>query len=148
MSAHVVFEPLDAVRPATLSRPVIDLLRKECGYDGCAISDDLEMQAVAAHFPLEEAVPAALGAGLDALMVCHRAEVAHRAIDLARAAVEDGRVSRERLAEARRRVDELLDWAGPPPDPRLVRGLLRPEEHLALAARIPPLAVGSDPTAA
>jgi beta-N-acetylhexosaminidase len=29
------------------------LLREECGYDGCAISDDLEMRAVAEHFPLE-----------------------------------------------------------------------------------------------
>ncbi len=148
MTAHVVFEALDARRPATLSPAVMRLLRDDCGFDGCVISDDLEMKAVAEHFPLEEAVPAALGAGVDALLVCHRTEVQHRAIDLARAAVEGGRVPRERLAEARRRVATMLGWAGPPPQPREVRGQLRTEANLALAARIPPLATGRDPTVA
>jgi beta-N-acetylhexosaminidase len=148
MTAHVVFDALDPRRPATLSAPVMRLLREECGYDGCVVSDDLEMSAVAEHFPLEEAVPAALGAGVDALLVCHKAEVQHRAIDLARRAVEDGTVSRERLAEARRRVGALLGWAGPPPDAASVAARLRTGEHLALAARVPPLAAGRDPTAA
>ncbi len=147
MTAHVVFEALDARRPATLSPAVMQLLREECGYDGCVISDDLEMKAVAEHFPLEEAVPAALAAGVDALLVCHRVEVQHRAVDLARAAMEGGRVPRERLAEARRRVATMLGWAGPPPHPREVKGRLRTGAHLALAARIPPLATGRDPTA-
>jgi beta-N-acetylhexosaminidase len=148
MTAHVVFEALDPGRPATLSGPVLRLLREECGYDGCVISDDLEMKAVADHFPLEEAVPAALSAGVDALLVCHRADVQHRAIDLARRAVEAGRVTRERFAEARRRVGALLSWAGPPPDAREARRRLRTESHLALAARVPPLAIGRDPTSA
>ncbi len=147
MTAHVVFEALDARLPATLSPAVMRLLREECGYDGCVISDDLEMKAVAEHFPLEEAVPGALAAGVDALLACHTAGVQHRAIDLARAAVEAGRLPRERLAEARRRVATLLGWAGPPPDPHDVRRRLRTEAHLALAARIPPLAIGGDPTA-
>jgi len=146
MTAHVVFEALDERRPATLSEPVMRLLRDDCAYDGCVISDDLEMKAVADHFPLEEAVPAALSAGVDALLACHRASVQHRAIDVAREAVESGRVTRERLFQARRRVTSLLAWASPPPDLRLVKTCLRTEAHLALAARIPPLASGRDPT--
>ncbi|HET7753185.1 MAG TPA: beta-N-acetylhexosaminidase [Anaeromyxobacteraceae bacterium] len=146
MTAHVVFDALDRARPATLSRPVLDLLRNDCRYDGCAISDDLEMSAVAAHFPLDEAVPAALAAGIDQLMVCHRPDVQARAIDAARRAVERGQVSRERLDEARRRVEQLLAWAGPPPDPAGVRAGLRTRESLVVAARVPPLAVGDDPT--
>jgi beta-N-acetylhexosaminidase len=148
MTAHVVFEALDERRPATLSERVMRLLREECGYDGCVVSDDLEMKAVADHFPLEEAVPSALAAGVDVILVCHRADVQHRAIDLARQAVERGRVSRERLAEARRRVEALLTWAGPPPSAPAVREKLRTGAHLALAARIPPLAIGRDPTMA
>jgi beta-N-acetylhexosaminidase len=147
MTAHVVFEALDAARPATLSRAVLELLRRDCGYDGCAVSDDLEMSAVAAHFALEDAVPAALAAGIDQLMVCHRPDVQARAIDLLRQAVERGAVSRERLAEARRRVAGLLAWAGPPPDPSGVRARLRTAESLAVAARVPAFAVGHDPTA-
>jgi beta-N-acetylhexosaminidase len=148
MTAHVVFEALDPRRPATLSPEVMRLLREEAGFEGCAVSDDLEMKAVAEHFPLEEAAPGAIAAGVDALLVCHRAEVQHRAIDLVRRAVEEGRVARGRLAEARARVAALLRYAGPPPDPVLARERLRSAAHLALAARIPPLASGHDPTVA
>ena len=148
MTAHVVFEALDPSRPATLSPAVMRLLREEIGFDGCAVSDDLEMKAVAEHFPLEEAAPGAVIAGVDALLVCHTSAVQHRAIDLVRRAVEDGRITRERIAEARGRIGRLLAFAGPPPDPRAARGRLRTPEHIALAARIPALAAGRDPTVA
>jgi beta-N-acetylhexosaminidase len=147
MTAHVVFDALDPRRPATLSPEVMRLLRDEAGFQGCAVSDDLEMAAVAAHFPLEEAAPGAVAAGVDALLVCHQATVQHRAIDLVRAAIEDGRIPRARLAEARGRVEALLRFAGPPPDAACVRELLRRPESLALAARLGPLAAGRDPTA-
>jgi len=127
---------------------VMSLLRDEVGFQGCAVSDDLEMNAVAEHFPLEEAAPGAVLAGVDALLVCHHSDVQHRAIDLVRAAVEDGRIPRARIAEARGRIAGLLRFAGPPPDPALVRARLRTPEHLALAARVPALAAGRDPTAA
>ncbi len=142
MTAHVVFEALDAGRPATLSRPVMNLLREKCGFTGCAISDDLDMKAVADHFPLEESVPGALDAGVDALILCQKPEVQSRAIDAARAAVESGRVTRQRLEEARAQIAKLVTYAGPPPDPRKVRQALRTPEHLALAAAIPPLEAG------
>jgi beta-N-acetylhexosaminidase len=146
MTAHVVFEALDPRRPATLSPSVMQLLRSSTGFRGCAISDDLEMKAVAEHFPLEASVPGALAAGVDALLVCHHAAVQHRAIDLAREAVERGELPRERIAEARERVAALLRYAGPAPDPRRVHERLRTREHLEIAARIPAHDVGHDPT--
>jgi len=148
MTAHVVFEALDPDRPATLSPKVMQLLRTRCGFHGPALSDDLEMAAVASHFPLEVAVPGAIVAGVDGMLVCHRADVQGRAIDLTREAVERGRVSPARLAEARARIARLLSWAGPPPDPALVRPGLRRPGGLALAARFPALPAGRDPTAA
>ena len=48
MTAHVLVPSLDEDRPATLSRRVVtDLLRKELGYGGVILSDDLEMKAIA-----------------------------------------------------------------------------------------------------
>lgn len=147
MTAHVVFEALDRRRPATLSPEVMMLLRGRVGFEGCVISDDLEMKAVAEHFPLEESAPGAVSAGVDALLVCHHAEVQHRAIDLVREAVESRKIPAGRLQEARARVAGLVRWAGPPPDPAAARAVLRSERHLELAARIPALAAGHDPTA-
>ncbi len=146
MTAHVVFEPLDPARPATLSPAVLRLLRETCGFDRACVSDDLEMKGIAAHVPLEEAAPGAVAAGVDQLLVCHTAAVQHRAIDLVRAAVEAGRITRARLAEASRRVEGLLRWAGPPPDPQAVRAALRTPEHLALAGALGGPFSGRDPT--
>ena len=51
MTAHVIFEPLDPVYPATMSRAVLHgLLREKLGYDGLVVSDDLEMRAIADHY--------------------------------------------------------------------------------------------------
>ena len=72
MTAHVVIEPLDPDWPATLSPKAIGLLRDEIGYDGLVFTDDLEMKAVADHHSPGEIVDRALGAGVDAFLVCSR----------------------------------------------------------------------------
>ncbi len=77
MTAHVVFEAIDAKRPATLSPEVMALLRDELGYDGVVFSDDLEMKAVADHYGPASLVEGALRAGVDSLLVC-------RSLDLCR----------------------------------------------------------------
>jgi beta-N-acetylhexosaminidase len=146
MTAHVVFETIDPVRPATMSPAVMSLLRDRCEFEEAAVSDDLEMKAVSENFSLEDAVPGTLNAGVDGLLVCHTAATQHRAIDILREAVEKGRVSRERLAEARQRIIRLLAFAGPPPDAHLVHERLRTRDHLSLVASLPTPGHGRDPT--
>ncbi len=136
MTAHVLFERLDPLRPATLSPAVLRLLRETCGFEGVCVSDDLEMKGISEHLPFEEVAPGAVAAGVDQLLVCRTAALQHRAIDLVRGAVEAGRLPVARLAEASARVARLLRWAGPPPDPTAVRAALRTGEHLALAGRL------------
>jgi beta-N-acetylhexosaminidase len=75
MTAHVLLPCLDPGLPATLCGAALELLRGELGYEGLVFGDDLEMAAVAAHFPPREAARRALEAGVDALLVCSRAEV-------------------------------------------------------------------------
>lgn len=70
MTAHILFPALDAARPATLSPAVLRILREELGFAGVIFSDDLEMRAMADAMPMRERVLGALGAGVDALLVC------------------------------------------------------------------------------
>lgn len=108
MTAHVIFDAVDPGVPATMSPRVLDgLLRRELGFEGVVVSDDLEMKAIAEHFSIERAVVEGLAAGVDCFLVCHRAEVQRRAIEAVVQAVASGRVSRERLAQARARVAQL-----------------------------------------
>jgi beta-N-acetylhexosaminidase len=84
MTAHIVFEALDPQRPATLSPTVItELLRKDMGYDGVVVSDDLEMRAIRDHYGIPDAACQAIEAGCDAVLICSDVEAlrdAHKAL--------------------------------------------------------------------
>jgi beta-N-acetylhexosaminidase len=68
MTAHIFHSGLDPDWPATLSHSIITgLLRHELQYDGVIISDDMQMQAITAHYSLEQAVYRAIMAGVDIL---------------------------------------------------------------------------------
>ncbi|MCQ4163069.1 beta-N-acetylhexosaminidase, partial [Roseomonas sp. GC11] len=69
MTGHLLFEALDAERPATLSpRIIAGIIRGEIGFDGLLLSDDLGMQALAGS-PGERAA-ATLVAGCDIALHC------------------------------------------------------------------------------
>ncbi|MFT3713873.1 MAG: beta-N-acetylhexosaminidase [Archangium sp.] len=104
MTAHVIFEALEAKLPATMSQRVLELLRRELGFGGVIVSDDLEMKAVSEHFTIERAVVEGINAGVDLFLVCHGHSVQRRAIEALVKAVEKGQVKRERLDEALGRV--------------------------------------------
>jgi beta-N-acetylhexosaminidase len=71
MTAHVLIPAIDEQLPATLSpRIVDDLLKKELGYRGLVLSDDLEMKAISARYSPGEAAAKAIAAGCDAFLVC------------------------------------------------------------------------------
>jgi len=154
MTAHVIFEPLDSVYPATMSRPVLTgLLREKMGYDGLIVTDDIEMRAIADNYGVEDTVVRGLNAGVDHFLCCHTAAIAHQAIEAVVRAVENGTVSRETLATANRRIESFTQrYARPalPQSPDL--SVLRSDAHLAIIERVlhgadPAMAVvGSDPT--
>ncbi|MGD8318291.1 MAG: beta-N-acetylhexosaminidase [Myxococcales bacterium] len=108
MTAHVVFEALDASLPATMSARVIgQLLREEVGFDGAVFSDDLEMKAVTERYSIEEAGILALEAGCDLLLVCSDLEAAARLRDAVAQEAARSTGFAKRLREARRRADAL-----------------------------------------
>jgi beta-N-acetylhexosaminidase len=108
MTSHIVFAALDAQRPATMSPAVLQgVLREELGYTGVVVSDDLEMKAVANHFPLPDAAVDAVRAGCDLLLCCHTAEL-QRSIQSALAkAIRDGGLDRAIVGAAHARLDAL-----------------------------------------
>ncbi|HEY0463943.1 MAG TPA: beta-N-acetylhexosaminidase, partial [Polyangiaceae bacterium] len=117
MTAHVIFEPLDPVYPATMSRAVLHgLLREKLRYEGLIVTDDLEMRAIADHYGVEEIVERGLAAGVDQFLCCHTAELAHRAIEAVVHAVERGAISRQQLSTANRRIQSFTERYAHPVD--------------------------------
>ena len=90
MTGHLINRCLDAAGlPATLSRPVLhDLLRKELGFTGVIVSDDLQMGAITRRWGLAEAVRRAVLAGVDLLTIGNNLASGEEDVDLAMTAVE------------------------------------------------------------
>ncbi|MGW0826504.1 glycoside hydrolase family 3 protein [Streptomyces sp. NPDC002845] len=114
MSAHILVPVLDPDRPATLSRRVlVDLLRKELGYDGLIVTDGMEMQAISGTYGIERGSVLAVTAGADAICVgggLADDETVRRLRDALVTAVRSGELPEERLADAAARVRELARW--------------------------------------
>jgi beta-N-acetylhexosaminidase len=123
LTAHVRFPALDH-RPATMSPPLLSLLRRELGFDGVAISDAVDMAAIAGSVGTGPGAAAAVAAGVD--LVCvgnpengYDDETGYREVrDALLAAVADGTLSRDRLADAGRRVADLASWVRAAPAAR------------------------------
>lgn len=70
MTAHVVFEVIDPAQPATLSRHVLrDVVRKQLGFAGLLMSDDLSMKALKGTYAAKTL--AAIEAGCDVVLHCN-----------------------------------------------------------------------------
>jgi beta-N-acetylhexosaminidase len=120
MSAHILVPSLDPDLPATLSPAVLTgLLRAPreqggLGYDGLVVTDGIEMQAIASTYGIARGTVMALAAGCDAICVGGGHSDEQTALELRDAivaAVADGTLPAERLADAARRVRELAAWA-------------------------------------
>jgi beta-N-acetylhexosaminidase len=121
MSAHLVFEAVDAERPATTSRKVIDeIIRGRIGFDGLLISDDSSMNALKGT--LGQRAANIVAGGCDIVLHCNGvmsemlevvAEVpvlAGRSLERARA-VEAGFPAADHSDEAELRAEFNAMWA-------------------------------------
>ncbi|MEP9363227.1 glycoside hydrolase family 3 N-terminal domain-containing protein [Nocardioides sp. CN2-186] len=109
MTSHIVVSAIDPELPATLSKPVLDLLRERLSYDGVIVSDALDMAGASAGRGIPEAAVLSLAAGADLLCIGPDKPVA--LVRETQAAIVDavrtGRLSEERLREAGARIAQL-----------------------------------------
>ncbi|EHL32838.1 glycoside hydrolase family 3 N-terminal domain-containing protein [Legionella drancourtii] len=111
MTAHVINKHLDPQGlPATLSHEILtELLRKTMGYDGIIISDDLQMQAIADHYSLDEALRLTINAGADMIIFANQLDTitAPEVIERIECLVLEHKIDPHRIEEAYRRVIRL-----------------------------------------
>lgn len=111
MTAHLALTNIDSTkRPATLSYPVITgLLRKKLGFQGLVVTDGMPMQGITDHYSADEAAILAIAAGVDAILVPAEFVKAYNGV---LAAVQSGRISRQRLDESVHRILAVKSWLG------------------------------------
>ena len=109
--------------PASLSKKwITDVLRKEIGFRGLIVSDDLEMGGVLKAAPVEQAAVEFVRAGGDLCLVCHQEEHVVRAYEALLSQTEgDSRFARraresvERILSFKEKSAELKRRAAKPP---------------------------------
>lgn len=105
MVSHAMYPQIDPDHPSSLSKAIItDWLRKDMGYNGVVVTDDMDMGALAKHYTFGDIAVQSILAGSDILLVCHEYEHMQEAYNGLMKAVKDGRISKERLDESVKRI--------------------------------------------
>ena len=105
MVSHAMYPQIDPDHPSSLSKTIItDWLRKDMGYNGVVVTDDMDMGALAKHYTFGDMAVQSILAGSDLLLVCHEYENMQEAYNGLMKAVKDGRISKERLDESVKRI--------------------------------------------
>ncbi|QSR88447.1 glycoside hydrolase family 3 N-terminal domain-containing protein [Methylacidiphilum caldifontis] len=109
MIAHIRNLHLDpSGLPASLSSPIIDIIRKEWHFDKLLLSDDIDMGAIINHYSLKETLELSLKAGVDILLLCHRFHLIREAAAILSALPESVK------EQAARRVENFRMHLAPP----------------------------------
>ncbi len=105
MVSHAMYPQIDPDHPSSLSKAIItDWLRKDMGYNGVVVTDDMDMGALAKHYTFGDMAVQSILAGSDILLVCHEYEHMQEAYNGLMKAVKDGRISKERLDKSVKRI--------------------------------------------
>ncbi|MFH0787367.1 MAG: beta-N-acetylhexosaminidase [Pseudomonadota bacterium] len=105
MISHVQYPAYDLKYPASLSNSIImGLLRRELGYEGLVLSDDLEMGAIGNHYELEEALFLAFTAGTDCLLICHDPEKIERGYSYLLKQLKKGAIPEDLFKKSLKRI--------------------------------------------
>lgn len=112
MVAHVTLNQYGDL-PADLNPRIINgLLRRDLGWQGVVVTDDLQMKAVTSRYSLDETVLLAVNAGADLLVFGNNtqqfdADIAAKAHAALMDHIRSGRISEERIRESWQRLRSL-----------------------------------------
>ena len=91
------------------------MLRKQLGFEGVVLTDDMYMQGIIDNYKVEDAIVLAINAGADILVMGNNISTGYEPerpfhiVDMIVRAVKEGRIDQQRLIESNRRIDSLID---------------------------------------
>jgi beta-N-acetylhexosaminidase len=113
MIAHAAFPNLDLqetdqngkLLPSSLSfNFTTKLLREHLGFDGLALTDDLEMGAILKNYGIGKACQMALRAGQDFLLICNDPQAIRTGFETVLESVKTGEIDESRIDQSLRRI--------------------------------------------
>lgn len=103
--------------PSSLSFKIIDnLLRRELGFQGLVVTDDLEMGAILKNYRIGEACVRAIKAGVDMVLICADSNLIREGFKAIVEAVKTGEIKETRIDESLKRIAQIKSLIQPPLD--------------------------------
>lgn len=103
MVSHNIVQAIDGNRPASISKPVHDVIRNELGFKGVIMTDDMDMAGLADFISQEEAGLQALQAGNDMILSSSYSTQIPYILE----AIKKGEYSEQQLDQS---VERILTW--------------------------------------
>lgn len=101
MVGHILLPKIDSKYPSSMSYEIVtNILRKDLGFNGLVVSDDMTMGAITKNYSIEESSIKAINAGVDLLLVCQKYKNTENVLKALKEAALNGTISKERLDNA------------------------------------------------
>lgn len=101
MVGHILLPKIDNKYHSSMSYEIVtNILRKDLGFNGLVISDDMTMGAITKNYSIEEAAVKSINSSVDLLLVCQKYENTENVLKALKEAVLNGTISKERLDNA------------------------------------------------
>jgi beta-N-acetylhexosaminidase len=108
MLSHIRYPNMDAQWPASLSTAIAgDLLRKQMGYVGVIMTDDLDMGAIKKHYDIKTVLRQILSADIDIALICHKGPDIENAFDEILKSLSNSSRIKEKGLQSLRRIMKL-----------------------------------------
>ncbi len=107
MTAHIVFTGIDPQLPATTSPQMMNVIRKDIGFDGLLMTDDLSMGALSGT--IADRARSAIAAGCDVILHCNGDATEMQAVAKAAGALTTIASVRANRALAQRKTPAKID---------------------------------------
>lgn len=117
MVSHNIVTSIDSKNPASISKPIHDLLRQNLEFTGIIITDSINMGAISENYKTKDAIINAILAGNDMIIISINKTTTDKitktkityetVIKTVRDAMQDGQITEERIDES---VKRILAW--------------------------------------
>lgn len=117
MVSHNIVTSIDSKNPASISKPIHDLLRQNLEFTGIIITDSINMGAISENYKTKDAIINAILAGNDMIIISinktttdkiTKTKVTYETvIKTVRDAMQEGQITEERIDES---VKSILAW--------------------------------------
>ncbi|NPA51135.1 MAG: glycoside hydrolase family 3 protein [Epsilonproteobacteria bacterium] len=113
MVAHIFNKKLDPNYPASLSKNIItNLLRKNLGFRGVVISDDLQMGAISKYYSLKDRIRLAINAGIDIMLFSNQTSIKNqitlnRLIKITKELLRENKIDISQINRAYNRIQKV-----------------------------------------